>query len=279
MRKERDTDRNTIKEEKEKIIQETQKIEIYQATNKRLENELKHLSEQLDESRLNEKQLALQLEDKNFHMSNLEQQVFEMNMKLDNNSKRMNDLDREKREMQQDKRELDVKKDKIDDIEASNKRLLEENKRLRNQLETTSYLSTQSRPTDGISDNNDIVEAWVHEKTPNNGQAAIYVTKEKDRKRVHIVQPESQKKRQPFTKSSPTKNPRQPSNRKTESKSKSPSRSLEDIRKIADIRTPESEHSLPELSRDARLTVGYGAFAGYREIHKDRITAARKRVY
>lgn len=272
LREERENDKKSLKEEKEKAATEMEKIEQYQTTNRRLEGELKHYMEKLDESRLKEKQLELQLEDKTFQLSNLEQQVFEMNVKLDNNSKRMSDLDREKREMEREKREWDVKKDKLDDIEASNKRLLEENKRLRNQLEISSYVST--RPTDRVHDDKAIVEAWVSDK--GSAQTAIYVTKDRDRKRVHIVQPNIQKKRQGVGKSSPTKQTKQSSNRKLDNKSKSPSRSLEDIRNAI---TPVSEHSLPELNRDARMTVGYGAFGGYREIHKDRIRAAHKKVY
>lgn len=276
MREERDTDRKTIKEEKEKVAKEMETIEQYQTTNRRLETDIKQFAELLDESRLKEKQLALQLEDKDFQMSNLEQQVFEMNVKLDNNSKRMGDLDREKREMERDKRDWDVKKDKLDDIEASNKRLLEENKRLRNQLDTNSYILSGARPTDRTQDDKGVMEAWVHENAQQKGQTAIYVTKDRDKKRVHIVQPDTEKKRQPFTKLGAGK---QKQTRKTGNKSKSPSRSLEDIRKMADIHTPESEHSLPELDREPRLTVRYGAFAGYREIHKDRIKAAQKKVY
>ena len=276
MREERDIDKKRVNEEKEKVTKEMDKLEQYQNTNKRLETDLKRFVDKIDDARLKEKQLELQLEDKTFQLSNLEQQVFEMNMKLDNNTKRMGDLDREKREMEKEKREWDVKKDKLDDIEASNKRLLEENKRLRNQLELTSYGSTGKRPTDRIRGDKGISEAWVNDKS--SAQTAIYVTKENERKRVHIVQPNVQKKKHPFSKANPVK-PAKPLNNRKLDKSKSPSRSMEDIRKAAELRTPESEYSLPELSRDARMTVGYGAFGGYRDIHKDRIRAAHKKVY
>ncbi|XP_052791321.1 myosin-9-like [Mya arenaria] len=282
MKEDRDNERKALKVEKEKLISESQKVEQYQIENKKLDSDLKHVMEKLDESKLKEKHLNLQLEDRDFKVSSVEQQVFELNVKLDNHSKRMNDLDREKREMEKEKREWDVKKDKIDDIEASNRRLIEENKRLRGQLEMSSSLTADlvKRPTEQPKDEKGIVEAWVNEKIPSN-QHALYVQKDNhNRKRVHLVNPDLHKKRQPFSKSSPSKPSRRVDQRKVESKSsKSPSRSLEDLRKASDTRTPESEHSLPELNKDMRLTGGYGTYSGYREIHANRIRAAHKNVY
>lgn len=289
MREERERERKATVEEKEKMATELEKLEAYQTTIARLEEDNKHFIEKLDESKLKERQLNLNLEDKGFLISNLEQQVFEMNMKMENYSKRMSELDKENREMEREKREWDVKKDKIDDIEASNKRLLEENKRLRNQIEVSSYLNTYRPPPslERPTDEKPVLEAWistdknVHSQPVNH---AVYVQKEKEhkRKKVHLVQPQPsvQKKRMPFSKSSPVKELRQ--RRKEESKSSNPSthRSLEDLRKVADNKTPESEHSLPELRQDARLTIPYAGFGGYREIHKNRIRAAAyKKVF
>ena len=283
MRQEKENERKFAKEEKEKLASEIEKVESYQETTKQLENDVKHLNEKVDESKLKEKQLLLQLEDKTFQISNLEQQVFEMNMKMDNHSKRMSELDREKRDMEREKRDWEVKKDKLNDIEASNKRLLEENKRLRNQIEMSSYASTY-RTSERGAEEKPVVEAWVNDKgyaqTINH---AIYVTKEKEkdhrRKKVHLAQPSISKKRSPFSKSSPAKVTRQQKHDEHKSSHPNTHRSLEDLRKVADVKSPESEHSLPELKQDARLTVGYGGFGGYREIHKDRIRAAQKRVY
>lgn len=281
MRQEKENEKQIAKEEKERLASEIDKVESYQETTKRLEIDLKKLHEKVDESKLKEKQLSMQLEDKTFEVSNLEQQVFEMNMKMENHSKRMAELDREKRDMEKEKREWEVKKDKLNDIEASNKRLLEENKRLRNQIEMSSYSSTYR--TTGTEEK-PLVEAWVNDKIHTQTiNHAIYVTKEKERdhrrKKVHLAQPAISKKRTPFSKSSPAKVSRQHKQDDHRSSHPSTHRSLEDLRKVADIKSPESEHSLPELKQDARLTVGYGSFGGYREIHKDRIRAAQKRVY
>lgn len=285
IRTERENERKLAKDDKDNLVVEIEKVETYQSKAKRLEVDLKQLVEKHDESKLKEKQLTIQLEDESFHVSNLEQQVFELNMKMDTHSKRLSELDREKREIEKEKREWDVKKDKLDDIEASNKRLLEENKRLRNQIEMSSY-QKDYRPPERSAEEKPI-EAWVNENT-HTSQAinhAIYVQKDKGidrvRRKVHLahVQSTIQKKRLPFSKSSPVKDSRH--HRKEESKASNPSthRSLEDLRTISDNRTPESEHSLPELKPDARLTMGYGTFGGYREIYKNRIRAAHKRVY
>lgn len=285
MREERENERKSSKDEKEKLASEMEKVERYQENTRRLESDLKNFVEKLDESKLKEKQLSLQLEDKGFEVSNLEHQVFEMNMKMENYSKRMSELDRQKREMENEKREWEVKKDKIDDIESSNKRLLEENKRLRNQIEMSSYASTY-RPPERDPVDKPVVEAWVSEKNSQALNQAIYVQNEKQRehrkKKVHLAQQPSsnmQKKRLAFSKSSPVKVSRQQKHEESKPSNPSTHRSLEDLRKVGDNKTPESEHSLPELKQDARLTVGYGGLVGYREIHKNRIRAAHKKVY
>ena len=279
MKDDRDKERKALKEEKGKLAVESKKAEHYQTESQRLEAELKQVVEKLDESKLKDKQTSLQLEDRNFEISNLQQQVFELNVKLDNNSKRINDLVNEKRAMEEDRREWDVKKDKIDDIESSNRRLVEENKRLRSQLEMTSFVPSKE-PVRALpekhSGDNKVLEAWVSDKVPV-PQQAMYIQKESNsRRRIHLST-EMQQKRVPYSKSSPVKNTKKSEKRKEDVKqTKSPSRSLEDLRKAV-TRTPESEHSLPEISKDARLTVGYGS--GYREIHANRIRGATKRVY
>ncbi|KAL4241136.1 hypothetical protein ACF0H5_001914 [Mactra antiquata] len=278
MREERELQRKTASEERDKLLSEREKNSDHMKNIRRLETDLKHFVEKLDEAKVKEKTLTNDLDDRNYVVSNLEKQVFELNMKMDNHSKRMNELDRDKREMEREKREWDVKKDKLDDIEASNRRLTEENRRLRGQIEMGNVGSQPDyRMPDHPADDKPVVEAWV--KDGSSHTQAIYVQKEKPRDRtrkVQLVQPSIQKKRQPFSKSSPVKqkprsNELKPSNPNTH-------RSLEDLRKMSDAaRTPESEHSLPELSHDTRMT--YAGFGGYREIHKNRIRAAHKRIY
>ena len=268
-------------EEKDMITKDNERLKVFETNYLKKEKELQLCKENLDGSDLKRKKLSITLEDRGFEVSNLKQQVFELNVKLDNYSKRMNQLDKDKRDMEVDKREWEIKKDKVNDIESSNKRLLEENRRLRNQLEATPTLTTEHKVSEPSVEKGPH-EAWVNEKA---NQQAMYINKERSRKKVHTVVDHSvSKKRQPYTKSSPVR-----SNKQRHSKGETlkvghalnSSRSLEDIRKIPERRgTPDSQPSLPEVNKDPRLTFGGAVFGGYTEIHRNKIrAAANKRVY
>ena len=279
LRQEREIEKKMFVEEKDTLMKENERLGVFERNYLKKEKELQSCQERLEESDLKRKQLSITLEDKGFEVSNLQQQIFELNMKMDNYSKRMSQLDKEKREMEIEKRDWEIKKDKVNDIESSNKRLLEENKRLRNQLEMTSLTSERKLSEPVVQKDTGPTEAWVQEKA---NQQAMYIHKERSKKKVHIIEEHRvSKKRQHYTRSSPVRSTKQPQQKKEVLKvALNSSRSLEDIRKTPERRgSPDSQPSLPEVNKDPRLTFGGGILGGYSQIHRNRIRAANKRVY
>lgn len=279
MRQEKDTERKSHKEYQDITSSEMERLKLLEKDMSHKESELKHYIERNEESDRKRKQLEIQLEDKGFLVSNLEQQVFELNMKLDNISQRMSQIDKDKRDMENDRREWEVKRDKINDIESSNKRLLEENRRLRNQIEMASFSQEKKQPIDRTNDNvQHVKEAWSASENQESKEQAIYVLREKKKLHVDAEQGGNRhRQRAPHVKSGPIKSNKPPATKREPSKTvTNSSRSLEDLRRTP-IRTPESEHSLPELRHPTGLT--YGGLQGYTQIHRDRIRAAHKRVY
>ena len=277
LRSEKDAEKNDFEHEKEKLTGEIDRLKIFEKHMNKMEMELRHFVEKYEESESRKNQLSVELEEKDYQISSLNEQIFEFNMKVDTMTKRIGQLDREKREVENEKREWEVKRDKFNDIEASNKRLMEENRRLRASLEDRSILdsnfSAEKTPK--------AREAWVSDPLPVDSlQKAIYVENKHGKKRVQIAnQPALPKRRVPFTKSSPVKASKPPVLKKDLRTSLSPSRSLEDVRK-SPISPVESNPSLPELQREGRLTYGFSYTQGYSQIHRNRIKAAqKKRVY
>ena len=275
---EKDIEKNDFENEKGQLSAEVDRLRVFEKHMNNMEKELKHFVDKLEESESRRNQLSVQLEDRGYHVSSLEEQIFEFNMKVDTMTKRIGQLDREKREVETEKREWEVKRDKINDIESSNKRLMEENRRLRASLEDRTILdsnfnvNTEKAPK--------AREAWVSDPPPVDPiQKAIYVENKNGKKRVQIApQAALPKRRHPFTKSSPVKNSKPPIPKKELRTSLSPSRSLEDVRR-SPISPVESNPSLPELKGDGGLTYGFSYTQGYSQIHRNRIRAAQKRVY
>lgn len=278
LRTEKDAEKQEFGHEKETLTSEIDRLKIFERHINTMERELKHFVEKLEQSENRKEQLLNELEDKDDKISALEKQIFELNMKIDSLTKRISQLDRDKREVENDKREWEVKRDKINDIEASNKRLMEENRRLRGSLEDKHLVNSNNAPT--VEKPLKGREAWVDDTDQTVSlQKAVFVENKNGKKRVQIApQPMIQKRRVPFTKSGPVKLSKPPSKKKELRTALSPSRSLEDLRKSPPS-PADSSPSLPELQKDGRLTYGFSYHQGYSQIHRNRIRAAQKRVY
>lgn len=278
LRTEKDAEKHEFDHEKETLTSEIDRLKIFEKHINTMERELKHFVEKLEQSENRKEQLLNELEDKDDKISALEKQIFELNMKIDSLTKRISQLDRDKREVENDKREWEVKRDKINDIEASNKRLMEENRRLRGSLEDKHLIDSNNALT--VEKTLKGREAWVDDTDQTVSlQKAVFVENKNGKKRVQIApQPMIQKRRIPFTKSSPVKLSKPPSKKKELRTALSPSRSLEDLRKSPPS-PADSSPSLPELQKDGRLTYGFSYHQGYSQIHRNRIKAAQKRVY
>ena len=275
LRTEKDTEKQDFEHEKEKFKTEIDRLKVFEKHIGNMEKQLKMFVEKFEESEKQKAQLSDQLEDKEYAISALEKQIFEFNLKTDTLTKRISQLDREKRDIENEKRDWEVKRDKINDIESSNKRLMEENRRLRGSLEDKHSLGQSNRsekPPRGR-------EAWVEDTIPIASlQKAVYVENKQGKKKVQInPEPVVQKRKMPFTKSSPVKASKPPIPKKDLRTNLSPSRSLEDVRR-SPLSPADSSPSLPELQKEGRLTYGYTP--GYSQIHRNRVrAAAQKRVY
>lgn len=277
LRAEKDTEKQDFEHEKEKFTTEIDRLKVFEKHMSNMEMQLKTFVEKFEESEKQKAQLSSQLEDNDYTISALEKQIFEYNLKTDTLTKRLGQLDRDKREIENEKRDWEVKRDKMSDIEASNKRLMEENRRLRGSLEDKHFIDHGNK-VDRLPRGR---EAWVEEAIPiSSSQKAVYVENKQGKKKVQInPDPVVQKRRMPFTKSSPVKASKPPLPKKDLRTSLSPSRSLEDVRRSPASPT-DSSPSLPELQKEGRLTYGYGYSHGYSQIHRNRVrAAAQKRVY
>lgn len=275
LRTEKDTEKQDFEHEKQKFTTEIDRLKVFEKHMSNMEMQLKTFVEKFEESEKQKAQLSNQLEDKEYTISALEKQIFEFNLKTDTLTKRISQIDRDKREIENEKRDWEVKRDKISDIEASNKRLMEENRRLRGSLEDKHVIDHTNR-SEKLPRGR---EAWVEEAIPIASlQKAVYVENKQVKKKVQInPEPVVQKRRMPFTKSNPVKASKPPLPKKDLKTSLSPSRSLEDVRK-SPLSPTDSSPSLPELQKDGRLTYGYTP--GYSQIHRNRVrAAAQKRVY
>ena len=275
LRTEKDTEKHDFEHEKEKFTTEIDRLKVFEKHMSNMEMQLKTFVEKFEESEKQKAQLSDQLEDKEYTISALEKQIFEFNLKTDTLTKRIGQIDRDKREIENEKRDWEVKRDKINDIESSNKRLMEENRRLRGSLEDKHVIDHRSR-SEKIPRGR---EAWVEEAIPIASlQKAVYVENKQGKKKVQInPEPVVQKRRMPFTRSSPVKASKAPLPKKDLRTNLSPSRSLEDVRR-SPLSPTDSSPSLPELQKDGRLTYGYTP--GYSQIHRNRVkAAAQKRVY
>ncbi|XP_067672133.1 uncharacterized protein [Haliotis asinina] len=230
------------------------------------ESEAETFREKLTTEQLTMKTMKEEMERKSNYISQLETETFEMNMKFDSLNEKVRELEREQKEWES-------KRDHVGEIESNNKKLIEENRRIRQMLvernmEVTNRKSEKTVLTSRLEKmekkqlDSDLkvkqLQGWVDDIYKENDPIVVMTT-------TPLAEPGRARAIRP--------KPKKPVSKSLEPISKGSSVSLEDLRQSDHrIPSPLTPPSLPAIDFKVQNI-------GYYDIYKQKLKLMRERRY